>query len=375
MSLRLRLTLAYGFLLVVALASFGFTAYLIAARRIYDGVDDTLTSESALVTPNLQSLTAPLTAQAVDASRTQLAEAASLDAVVQLRQPDGNLLYSSESAGTPLPAARRLSTGPRYLSRHVQNQRMRILYQPLYNNGQFLGTVEIGQSLKETDAALDEIRNVSIFGGLGVSLGGIALVYILSGGSLRGVRRVSQLARDVERTADFSRRLPEKGAGEIKELTSTFNAMITRVERTLEGQLAFLADSSHELRRPLTVLRTNLDVLKEPALSDEPSHRRSAAALSRQEAGDDRRAGRSLRPLRRRRDATARHRRRPPSAIDRRGGGRAGQRRPRAAGADALEPAGERPGVHPRRWRNRAASGAGRWPGAADGQGQRDGHQ
>jgi len=269
MSLRLRLTLAYGFLLVLALAAFGFTAYLISARRIYDGIDDTLTAQAALVTPNLQSLSAPLTAQDVDANRTQLAEAASLDAVVQLRQPDGNILYNSESAGTTLPPARRLSTSPRYVSRRAQNQRMRILYQPLYNNGQFLGTVEIGQSLKEVDGALDEIRNVSIFGGLAVSLGGIVLVYFLSGRSLLGVRRVSQLARDIERTADFSRRLPEKGASEIKELTSTFNAMITRVERTLEGQLAFLADSSHELRRPLTVLRTNLDVLNEPALSDE----------------------------------------------------------------------------------------------------------
>jgi signal transduction histidine kinase len=270
MSLRLRLSLTYGFLLVVALAAFGFTGYLISARRIYDGVDDTLTAQSALVTPNLESLSAPLTAQDVDANRTALAEAASLDAVVQLRQPDGNVMYSSESAGATLPAVRRLSTNPRYMSRRVQNQRMRILYQPLYNNGQFLGTVEIGQSLKETDAALDEIRNVSIFGGLAVCLGGVALVYVLSGRSLRRVRQVSQLARDIERTADFSRRLPEKGtAGETKELVTTFNAMIGRVESTLTGQLAFLADSSHELRRPLTVLRTNVDVLKEPALSDE----------------------------------------------------------------------------------------------------------
>ncbi len=270
MSLRLRLTLTYGFLLVVALAAFGFTAYLIAARRIYDGVDDTLTAQSALVTPNLESLSAPLTAQDVAANQTALAEAASLDAVVQLRQPDGQVVYTSESAGTTLPPARRLSTNPRYMSRRVQNQRMRILYQPLYNNGQFLGTVEIGQSLKETDAALDEIRNVSIIGGVAVCFCGVVLVYMLSGRSLRRVRQVSQLARDIERTADFSRRVPEKGtAGETKELVTTFNAMITRVERTLAGQLAFLADSSHELRRPLTVMRTNLDVLREPALSDE----------------------------------------------------------------------------------------------------------
>ncbi len=156
MSLRLRLTLAYGFLLVVALAAFGFTAYLIAAKRIYDGVDDTLTAEAAIVTPNLESLSSPVKAQDVDANRQQLAQAASLNSVVQVRATDGLVLYTSETAGTALPPTRRLLTSQRFMSRHVQNQRMRVLYQPLYNNGQFLGTLEVGQSLKETDAALDE---------------------------------------------------------------------------------------------------------------------------------------------------------------------------------------------------------------------------
>jgi len=47
---------------------------------------------------------------------------------------------------------------------------------------------------------------------------------------------------------------------------TTFNAMIDRVERMLASQREFLADSSHELRRPLTVLRTNIDLLNDPAL-------------------------------------------------------------------------------------------------------------
>ena len=156
------------------------------------------------------------------------------------------------------------------MSRKVQGSRMRILYQPLVKDGQTLGTIEVGQSLKETDAALDEIRNVSLAGGLTVCLVGIFLAYYLAGRALRPVRQLAQLARDIERTADFGRRLPARGmAGETKELVTTFNAMIERVEKTLTGQLAFLADSSHELRRPLTVLRTNVDVLREPGLPAE----------------------------------------------------------------------------------------------------------
>jgi signal transduction histidine kinase len=63
--------------------------------------------------------------------------------------------------------------------------------------------------------------------------------------------------------------------------------MIGRVERALEAHRAFLADSSHELRRPLTVLRMNIDILNDPALPPEQREvclreiRREAETMSR----------------------------------------------------------------------------------------------
>jgi signal transduction histidine kinase len=259
-------------LLVVALSAFGFTGYVVAARRIYGGVDDTLTARSELVIDRLGPLNGPFTAGGVQTARPQLAEESSLDTIVQVRDPSGAVLYSSQRPDrSALPAPKNgTPSDSLFVSRKVQGQRLRILYQPVTQDGQLLGTVEVGQSLKETDVALDEIRYVFIFGGLGAIIITIVSAYLLSGRALNPVRQVSQLARDIERTADFSRRLPApRAGGEMKELVSTFNAMIERVERTLVGQLAFLADSSHELRRPLTVLRTNVGVLKEPGLSPE----------------------------------------------------------------------------------------------------------
>jgi len=68
----------------------------------------------------------------------------------------------------------------------------------------------------------------------------------------------------------------------MRELVATFNAMIGRVERTLEAHRAFLADSSHELRRPLTVLRMNIDILNDPALP--PKEREACLREVRREA-------------------------------------------------------------------------------------------
>jgi signal transduction histidine kinase len=49
---------------------------------------------------------------------------------------------------------------------------------------------------------------------------------------------------------------------EVGELVETFNQLIARVEATLTEQRRFLADTSHELRSPLTVIRANLGFLR-----------------------------------------------------------------------------------------------------------------
>jgi signal transduction histidine kinase len=83
------------------------------------------------------------------------------------------------------------------------------------------------------------------------------------------VRSVSERAAEIERTGDFGSTMPISGSGETAQLVETFNAMIARVHRTLLSQRDFLANSSHELRRPLTVIRTYIDVLEDPRISVE----------------------------------------------------------------------------------------------------------
>jgi signal transduction histidine kinase len=107
--------------------------------------------------------------------------------------------------------------------------------------------------------------------------------YVLAGRALSPVRQVSALASDIERTADFTKRLPPNApSGETAELVQTFNSMIERVERMLVSQRDFLAESSHELRRPLAVLRTYIDLLQEPDLPE--SERISSIEDMRHEA-------------------------------------------------------------------------------------------
>ena len=68
------------------------------------------------------------------------------------------------------------------------------------------------------------------------------------------------------------RRVPVPATGdEIDRLARTMNEMLDRLEASAHRQRAFVADASHELRSPMTVIRTSLEVgLARPEATDWP---------------------------------------------------------------------------------------------------------
>ena len=218
----------------------------------------------------LEPLGSDLSQADIEHNRGELDDLSSPDLLFQVRDTDGTVLYSSAqppSGSLPPPDDTRSLVGG-FSTKDVRGQDTRILYQPLLIDGSRQATIEVGESLSGADGAVSEIRDIILLGSLAALLVTAVLGYTLSGRALQPVRNVSQVARDIEETADFTRRLDQSaGEGEVRELVSAFNAMIERVEQTLAHQKSFLADSSHELRRPLSVLQTNVDILSRPNLS------------------------------------------------------------------------------------------------------------
>jgi signal transduction histidine kinase len=95
------------------------------------------------------------------------------------------------------------------------------------------------------------------------------LTWFLTG---RALRPVEAIRREVEVVGaeDLHRRVPEPPSGdEIARLARTMNAMLARLEDANDRQLRFVADASHELRSPLTGMRTQLEVdLEHPEQAD-----------------------------------------------------------------------------------------------------------
>jgi signal transduction histidine kinase len=87
-----------------------------------------------------------------------------------------------------------------------------------------------------------------------------ALVWNLVGRTLRPVEAIRTEVAAIGGT-DLHHRVPEPGGGdEIDRLARTMNAMLDRVEDATARQQRFVADASHELRSPLTRIRSELEV-------------------------------------------------------------------------------------------------------------------
>jgi signal transduction histidine kinase len=106
------------------------------------------------------------------------------------------------------------------------------------------------------------------------------VTWVAVGRSLRSVDRIRDRVEMIG-ASDLHERVPVPAAkDEIAALATTMNHMLGRLEASASTQRRFIADASHELRSPLTSMRTSLDVAQsigggdawveaEPVLSDE----------------------------------------------------------------------------------------------------------
>jgi signal transduction histidine kinase len=122
---------------------------------------------------------------------------------------------------------------------------------------------------------LATMRTVS-FGALGVLfVASLAIGWVVAGRTLRPIDRITEVAREIQATS-LSHRIALDGPDdELKRLADTFDAMLGRIDSAFSAQRRFIADASHELRNPLAIIGTNVDV----ALADPDA---SADALRHQ---------------------------------------------------------------------------------------------
>jgi signal transduction histidine kinase len=116
--------------------------------------------------------------------------------------------------------------------------------------------------LDDRNNNLQDLKNYSLIGVGVVLLLGMVGGYFLSGFMLKPVTQVSSLASRISHT-NLKERIKHNGPeDEVKRLADTFDSMLERLEHAFESQKQFIQDASHELRTPIAIAQTNIEVLE-----------------------------------------------------------------------------------------------------------------
>jgi signal transduction histidine kinase len=128
---------------------------------------------------------------------------------------------------------------------------------------------------------LDKLRNVA-FLALGLLfLASLGVGWFAAGVVVAPIGRITGVARQIQAT-DLSRRIGMGGPkDELRDLADTFDGMLDRLETAFETQRRFIQDASHELRNPLAVMRTNIDVALANPDPDPEELRRTVTIVGR----------------------------------------------------------------------------------------------
>ncbi|MFJ9074730.1 sensor histidine kinase [Streptomyces sp. NPDC102278] len=191
---------------------------------------------------------------------------------LQVVAADGTVLFSSprplDGPGPVRAAPDLLTPAPQRpgLRLHTwkdrpfgREQRVRVA-QVVVDTPDGIVTVYAGASLRVADAA-DDTTTAALAIGVPLLLATVALVtWRVTGRALRPVEEIrAEVAAISDR--DLHRRVPVPATrDEVARLAQTMNTTLDRLEASGIRQRRFIADASHELRSPITVLRTQLEV-------------------------------------------------------------------------------------------------------------------
>jgi signal transduction histidine kinase len=139
---------------------------------------------------------------------------------------------------------------------------------PVFQDGRQIGVVPSIEAHEirmiesvYNEIVLNEVARFTIFALIALFLLSLVTGWVMSGRVLKPVEEITDVAREIQ-ASDLSRRIVLDGPDdELTRLASTFNGMLERLDRAFSSQRRFLADTSHDLRTPLAVIRSNIEVV------------------------------------------------------------------------------------------------------------------
>jgi len=146
-----------------------------------------------------------------------------------------------------------------YAHYHQRPIRVAALWQPVSDAGvQGMALVLVAETLNSRQAFADGLLRTALLSQSLLVLITLLLAGLLLRRVLRPLKRLSQLL--LQRGAGELTQLPSLPWSEMEPLIVAFNRYLTRLSELMTRQDRFSADAAHQLRTPLTILKTQIDV-------------------------------------------------------------------------------------------------------------------
>jgi heavy metal sensor kinase len=214
--------------------------------------------------------TAPKGREAVVAQLRNLDKLWDNGALFEVADANGEWIFRSDGflhPRTPVPNAS--ENGVSFITTNLDFNQYRIALAATRLNGEIF-KIHAAVPTEPFDQALDRFRLIEQEALPPLVLLASLLGYWLSGKSLAPVGKIIRTAEMIG-VDNLSLRLEvPKPHDELRRLTETLNAMLGRIESSFHKITQFTADASHDLRTPLSIIRTSAEIgLRRPRSAED----------------------------------------------------------------------------------------------------------
>jgi len=262
LSIGFRLTLWYLAIFAAAQMCFGVGMWLVLRQELYSVADDALTAQIEDLTNFLK--TQKKKNMTVAKLREEASEAYTLEHsgdFLQIYDEDGNWIFRApaleQNRFAPLTPA--FVNGPSFQDSQLGNKPFRFITQRIDVNGRSY-TVQTGVPTDQIIATLSLFRRYLLMLAPLLLFAAATGGYSLSRKALSPVDAITRTARSIG-GGNLGDRLQKLTTGdELQRLSDTLNEMLARIEGAFLRVTQFTADASHELRTPISLIRTEAEI-------------------------------------------------------------------------------------------------------------------
>ena len=183
----------------------------------------------------------------------------------QVATEDGTLASGDSELPRIAPPVEVIPEQVLFRDAYVQGEQVRVAYQflqPYFDEDEPMVVVQVAETLNKRSTLSSRVVTEVLFPQFAIIPLAVLLVWV---GLSRGILPLSRLEQRIasRRPTDLSPIEPSSAPDEARPLIVSFNDMMARLDENLQAQQRFIADAAHQMRTPLTGLRTQTELARD----------------------------------------------------------------------------------------------------------------